>query len=88
MPRYDYECQCGRKFERLVPYSQADKQNCSCGKAAKRQIATGIMGSDGNAEPWHYEWTKKMKPKFVKDHKGNRQRYDPSKHTLGKGRGR
>jgi putative FmdB family regulatory protein len=90
MPTYSYSCVCGKTFDRhLVPHTKRDEPVCciKCGKQASRLMSTGIVGLDGNPEPWHYDYTKKAKPKYVRDSKGNRQKYDPTKHTSAKGRG-
>ena len=89
MPLYEYSCEGGNVFEQMKSFSQSDEPTAcpKCKKQAVRAISQGITGR-GPAEPWHYDYTKKMKPKFVKDHKGNRIKYDPTKHTSGEGRGR
>lgn len=87
MPIYEYKCcKCRHKFDKLVKLADIDKiVICEkCEKyVAQRQISTGVSGG-GTAEPWEYEYTHKMKPKFVKDSQGNRQKFDPTKHTKGR----
>lgn len=37
---YEYECQCGRLFERVLPVSRYDEpQTCECGKVASKLIS-------------------------------------------------
>ena len=39
MPTYQYECQCGATFDRVLPVAQyADPQTCACGKVARKVI--------------------------------------------------
>jgi putative FmdB family regulatory protein len=45
MPIYEYECKCGKEFDRYLPLSQyLDPQNCECGKVALKVIRTAPMG--------------------------------------------
>lgn len=39
MPTYQYECQCGATFDRVLPVAMyADPQTCECGKVASKVI--------------------------------------------------
>lgn len=89
MPIYQYHCQCGCEFDKLLNGTSAEKYRkthpCDkCKKSAERVLSTGISGADGVAEPWEYDYTHKANPKFVKDSKGNRQKFNPN--TMMKGR--
>jgi hypothetical protein len=53
-----------------------------CGKKTKK-LLSNVFGSS-TAEPWEYEYTHRANPKFVKDSKGNRMKFNPS--TMRKGR--
>lgn len=94
MPLYEYLCNhCNNQFEKRVSFSiakpvgEADSE-ISCPKCdtsgAVRQMATNIKGWNTDAEPWEYEYTHKVKPKFVKDSEGNRHKFDPTKHSKGR----
>lgn len=87
MPMYSYKCpKCRCKFDKLTLFADADKPVIceGCKKyIAKRQISTGINGGS-KAEPWEYEYTHSVKPKYVKDSKGVRRKFTPS--TMPKGR--
>lgn len=91
MPLYDYKCpKCNHKFEKLVKISDFDKPvNCEgCQKyIAVRQMSTGIVGGS-TAEPWEYAETHKANggrgPNFVRDSKGNREKFNPTKHIKGR----
>lgn len=85
MPIYEYRCHCGNEFESLKSIKDFDKpQKCErCGKDAFRTISTGISGGS-TPEPWEYEYTHYAQPKFVKDSKGKRHKFDPTKHTKGR----
>ena len=40
MPTYEYECQKGHKFERILPVARYDEpQTCECGNLAKKLIS-------------------------------------------------
>jgi hypothetical protein len=89
MPIYGYICKCGNSFDRLLSGKNISKYSKShpcdqCNQIADRVLSTGISGSDGVAEPWEYDYTHKANPKFVRDSKGNRQKFNPN--TMMKGR--
>ena len=50
MPLYDFACECGNTFERMVPVDERHEQPCGCGKSARR-LYTGNLyhrfGRDG-----------------------------------------
>lgn len=77
----------GKVFEVLRDVSKRDDEYISPEGNKCFRMMSKVIGVDGNPEPWHYEDTKRLKPKFVKDSKGNRHKYDPTKFTPGKGRG-
>ena len=50
MPTYCFSCECGNKFEKILPMSDSGKlQKCKCGKQAKRDFmaehADGVLDS-------------------------------------------
>ena len=50
MPRYDYRCQAGHRYERQEPFGSPTEHPCEkCGKTAQRQISapTVIFKGDG-----------------------------------------
>lgn len=92
MPLYPYECKCGNKFDRLASFNavkavgEPDQEVVcpNCSKAgAVRAMSTGITGGT-TPEPWEYDYTHDLKPKYVKDSKGNRHKFNPAKHTSGR----
>lgn len=94
MAKYEYICHvCSASFDVLSPASKIEPVGVidyniiceKCGKrGARRQMSTGIMGMDAIQEPWEYDYTHQVKPKYVKDHKGNRSKFDPSIHRRGR----
>lgn len=47
MPIYEYKCECGRKFDRVLPLARYDeKQECSCGKIAEKQLSAPMIQVD------------------------------------------
>lgn len=85
MAIYQYSCRCGNKFDKLMRMSDISIVYCpKCKKEAKKDIATGIRGLNGNAEPWEYEFTHRVKPKTVTDSKGNKQKFNPNTMTKGR----
>ena len=45
MPIYEYECHCGKAFDRYLPASQyLSPQQCECGQIATKVIRTPPMG--------------------------------------------
>lgn len=47
MPTYDYRCEEGHRFERLVPLSHFhEQQSCDCGALAARQVCAPMVISD------------------------------------------
>jgi hypothetical protein len=74
----------------VATFGKVDKAvKCpECGKKKAIRILSEVSGWDANPEPWHYDYVQHAKPKYVKDNKGNRQKYDPNKHQGGrKGQG-
>jgi hypothetical protein len=60
MPRYDFQCEKGHKFERDLPLAQFDyAQRCACGAAAKMFLPRGpifnasVMAADREAYMQH-----------------------------------
>lgn len=57
MPLYDFRCEQGHRFERMVPLAMfAEVQFCDCGEASRREVCAPhvvsdsiapIMGADG-----------------------------------------
>lgn len=70
----------------MILLSEFDKPvKCdNCKSIAKRQVSTGISGMSGDAEPWEYNYTHEVKPKYVRDSKGNRQKFNPTTMTKGR----
>lgn len=86
MPIYQYKClKCKEETEKLLSFTDCDKVfNCEkCGNNLVKLMPSGISGGT-TAEPWEYEYTHKMNPKYVKDSKGNRMKFNPN--TMRKGR--
>mgnify|MGYP003458096772 FL=1 len=54
-----------------------------CGGKTLRLLATGVTGGS-TAEPWEYQYTHNLKPKYVRDSKGQRHKFNPN--TMRKGR--
>lgn len=55
MPLYEYECPCGREFDRVLPIAECDsEQTCECGNIAKKVITLGHGGiwRTGDELPW------------------------------------
>lgn len=47
MPVYDFRCEGGHVFERMVPLSRFDDaQACDCGAGAKRMVSAPLVISD------------------------------------------
>ena len=40
MPLYEYECECGRKFESLMSIEQRHCAVCDCGKVPELKISS------------------------------------------------
>lgn len=85
MAIYEYLCECGYKFEQIRPMSESTKDSeCEvCHKIAKRIFS---LPSPGGAPPevWEYDYTHAVKPKYVRDSKGNKLKFNPN--TMRKGR--
>ena len=61
MPLYEFECNCGERFEKIKPMSEcADDVLCSCGKMAARVMSTFI-------DIWPWILTEKSHHKGAKD---------------------
>lgn len=53
MPLYDYHCEGGHSFERLVPLASFDdEQRCACGETAARMISAPMVISDCMRPTW------------------------------------
>ena len=39
MPNYEYRCECGKTFERILPIEKRYDTTCSCGKQAQLLIS-------------------------------------------------
>ena len=47
MPMYDFKCQAGHRFERMVPLAEFDQvQSCQCGEPAQRLISAPLFTVD------------------------------------------
>jgi putative FmdB family regulatory protein len=47
MPLYDFRCERGHRFERMVPLAQfSDVQTCDCGEVSKREVCAPFVKSD------------------------------------------
>lgn len=94
MALYKFTCaECSNETEEFIPMkdivnSGEIQPNVKCNKCGKeklkKELNQGIFGEDAVKEPWQYEFTHQAKPKFVKDSKGNRIKFNPN--TMGKGR--
>ena len=50
MPLYDFRCEKGHRFERMVPLARfAEVQKCDCGADCSRQISMPFIVSDSIA---------------------------------------
>ena len=92
MPFYIFSCpDCKNEFDvhcsmsSIKEIGELDENVLceKCKKACKRVFATGISGGS-IGEIWEYEYTHQMRPKFIKDSKGNRMPFNPN--TMPKGR--
>ena len=53
MPVYNYECECGRSYERVYKITKFPKTiKCECGKRAKKVISEGIAAQLDGDVPW------------------------------------
>jgi putative FmdB family regulatory protein len=44
VPTYEYQCQCGAQFERVLPIAQYDQpQVCECGRTAEKLISRPLL---------------------------------------------
>jgi hypothetical protein len=87
MPYFDYQCsKCGDIHEELIkdirimlPVGEIDKNIICilCNSPCIRKFSI-VPGMSGNAEPWEYSYTHKVKPKFVKDSQGNKIKFNPN----------
>lgn len=47
MPVYEYKCQCGLQFERVLKIAQCDEpQRCNCGKPAEFVFSAPVVRGD------------------------------------------
>lgn len=86
MAIYEYQCKnCNIVFEKIMSMADFKKKiKCDiCNKNADKLLSLPSTGGS-QAEPWEYEYTHKMNPKFVRDSKGNRLKFNPN--TMKKGR--
>ncbi|NIH84546.1 FmdB family zinc ribbon protein [Amycolatopsis granulosa] len=51
MPIYDYSCECGNRFEALVPSSASPAPSCSCGSVPHRLPPAARLGGVASAGP-------------------------------------
>lgn len=64
MPIYSYRCECGERFDALVPMAERQQQPCpECGVTAKQIITpvrfdTLAMGCDPDFETFGSKWEK------------------------------
>ena len=67
MPLFEYVCQCGNKFEAIMPIDQRDEAQCpGCGGLARKKLSVfnftfGFRLSDESM------WVKGHKDEFVRD---------------------
>lgn len=44
MPVYEWACECGARFEKVLPYAQSGApQRCACGKEARRVLSAPML---------------------------------------------
>ncbi len=93
MALYLFLCKtCNKEFDKFVPMAEVsnagEKQLIECEFCKKNdnvfRIYSRVSGMDKQQQPWEYEYTHKMNPKFVRDSSGNRMKFDPN--TMKKGR--
>lgn len=47
MPLYEYQCPCGKRFERFLPLSRySEPQQCTCGLLAEKRLSTPAVIGD------------------------------------------
>ncbi|MFD4249240.1 FmdB family zinc ribbon protein [Amycolatopsis thermoflava] len=51
MPIYDYACDCGNRFEALVPSSASPAPSCACGSSPRRLPSAVRLGGVASAGP-------------------------------------
>ncbi|MEV5301943.1 FmdB family zinc ribbon protein [Amycolatopsis methanolica] len=51
MPIYDYACDCGNRFEALVPSSASPAPSCACGSSPRRLPSAVRLGGAASAGP-------------------------------------
>jgi len=39
MPNYEYQCECGKAFEKIMPMSERHNAKCSCGATPQLKIS-------------------------------------------------
>ncbi len=73
MPLYEYECSCGRRFDRYLPLaSYKSPQTCTCGEVAAKRLSRPNIVADaaGYACPVTGKWIEGNKA-----HKDNLRRH-------------
>ena len=93
MPLYTFICKkCNKEFDSFVKMDNivkvGEKQNIDCSFCSKSEnvfrVFSKIVGMDGKQQPWEYDYTHRVKPKYVRDSDGNRIKFNPN--TMKKGR--
>jgi putative FmdB family regulatory protein len=85
MPLYEYLCKkCNVKFEILHQMLDTKERTCSkCGSFLFKQISLPSPGGSPG-EVWEYDYAHKIQPKYVRDKKGNKIKFNSN--TMRKGR--
>lgn len=93
MSLYSYICKsCNKEFDKFLPMAEVSlvgkQQIIECQFCKKNnnvfRIYSQITGMDKKQQPWEYEYTHKMNPKYVRDSNGNRIKFNPN--TMKQGR--
>ncbi len=57
MPFYEFQCECGEKFEKMLPVDQRNEGHCpKCGKLAERLLSVFGFKIDLGKPPWANQW--------------------------------
>lgn len=59
MPLYEYKCDCGKRFDLMLPLARYDEpQVCECGKTAVKQLSAPAIRADyaGYSCPISGQW--------------------------------
>lgn len=93
MPIYEFRCcSCEKEFEAFASMTKVkpsgnvdDSIVCDkCNKTGAIRLISRNVNSGGVGEPWEYDYTHKVKPKFVRDSQGQRHKFDPTVHRKGR----